>query len=124
MRLLLRLLVAALALWVAVQLVPGIDYDGHWAGLLGVALVFGVVNAVIRPILVVLTCPLVLLTLGLFIFILNAFMLWLTGSLSGALGLGFRVSGFWPALVGGLVVGVVSTALNLFVGKGAGTEGR
>lgn len=117
MRFLIRLLVTAAALWVAVQLVPGIDYQGHWAGFLGVALIFGIVNAVIRPILKVLTCPIIVLTLGLFIFVLNALMLWLAGAISGALGIDFRVTGFWPALIGGLVVGIVSTLLNLFVGE-------
>lgn len=116
MRFFLRLLVTAAALWVAVRLVPGVQHVGPWYTLLGVALVFGIVNAVIRPLLMVLTCPLVVLTLGLFIFVLNALMLWLTGALSVALGLGFTVRGFVPALLGGLVVGIVSTVLNVFVG--------
>ena len=115
-----RLLVTAVALWVAVALVPGIEYQGGIGGLLGVALVFGIVNAVVRPILVVLTCPLVLLTLGLFLFVLNALMLWLTSALAGALGIHFTVSGFWAALLGGIVIGLVSTVLNVFVGQ----EGR
>jgi putative membrane protein len=116
MKFLIRLLITAAALWAAVALVPGIEHTGPWVNLLGVALVFGVVNAVIRPILLLLTCPLVLVTLGLFIFVLNALMLWLTGALSQALDLGFSVSGFFAALVGGLVVGLVSTALNIIVG--------
>lgn len=117
MRFLLRLLVTAAALWAAVVLIPGIEYVGQWPGFLGVALVFGVVNAVIRPILKLLTCPLVVLTLGLFIFILNAFLLWLSSQFAQALGLEFYVHGFWAALVGALLIGVVSTLLNLFVGK-------
>lgn len=117
MRFLLRLLATAAALWVAVILVQGIAYEGGPLGLLLVALVFGLVNAVIRPILKVLTCPLVVLTLGLFIFVLNAFMLWLTSEIAQALGVGFDVDGFWPALIGALIVGIVSTVLNLFVGK-------
>ena len=96
---------------------PGIEHAGPWIHLLGVAVIFGLVNAIIRPVLLALTCPLVLLTLGLFIFVLNALMLWLTGALSTALGLGFRVDGFLPALIGGLVVGIVSTVLNIFVGR-------
>ncbi|HLU26610.1 MAG TPA: phage holin family protein [Longimicrobiales bacterium] len=115
-----RLLITAAALWVAEALVPGIEYRGGIGGLLGVALIFGLVNAIVRPILVVLTCPLVLLTLGLFLFVLNAFLLWLTGALSGALGIDFHVQGFWAALLGGIVIGLVSTVLNVFVGK----EGR
>lgn len=117
MRFLLRLLATAASLWVAVALIPGISYTGGILGLLAVALVFGFVNAVIRPILKLLTCPLVVLTLGLFVFILNAFLLWLTAEMAQALGLGFHVEGFWAALVGALIVGIVSTVLNLFVGK-------
>jgi putative membrane protein len=117
MRFILRLLATAAALWVAVLLVPGIDYTGPWLNLLVVALVFGVVNAVVRPILVYLSCPIIVLTLGLFMFVLNALMLWLTGALSGALGIAFDVRGFVPALIGGLVVGLVSAVLNVFVGK-------
>jgi putative membrane protein len=117
MRFLLRLAITAAALWVSVQLIPGINYIGPWYGLLGVALVFGLVNAVIRPILLYLTCPLVLLTLGLFVLVLNALMLWLTAALAGALGIGFHVAGFLPALLGGLVVGITSTALTIVVGQ-------
>jgi putative membrane protein len=116
MQFILRLIATAAALWVAVALVPGIVYDGGIAGLLGVALVFGVVNAFIRPILQVLTCPLVVLTLGLFVFILNAFLLWLTAQLAQALGIQFDVIGFWSALVGAILIAIVSTVLNLFVG--------
>ncbi len=117
MRFLLRLLATAAALWVAVVLIPGISYTGGALGLLGVALVFGFVNAVIRPVLKVLTCPLVVLTLGLFVFVLNAFLLWLTSEIAQAFGIGFDVDGFIAALVGALIVGIVSTVLNLFVGK-------
>jgi putative membrane protein len=116
MRFLIRLLITAASLWAAVALIPGIRHDGSWLALLGVALVFGAVNAVIRPLLVVLTCPLVVLTLGLFILVLNALMLWITGALSDALGLGFQVAGFGAAFFGGIVVAIVSTALNLFLG--------
>jgi putative membrane protein len=117
MNFVIRLLVTAVALWAAVALVPGIENHAGWFHLVLVALIFGLVNAVIRPILLALTCPLVLLTLGLFIFVLNALMLWLTGYLSDVIGLGFHVDGFIPALIGGLVVGVVSTVLNIFVGR-------
>lgn len=98
------------------RLVPGIQHGGSGWGLLGVALVFGVVNALVRPLLLVLTCPLVVLTLGLFLLVLNALMLQLTAALSGALGLGFTVTGFGAAVLGAIVVAVVSAFLNLFVG--------
>lgn len=117
MRFLIRLGVTAAALWVAVRLIPGIAYSGDWLPFLGVALVFGVVNAVVRPILYALTCPIVLLTLGLFVFVLNGVMLLITASVAGALGIGFTVSGIVPAILGALVVGIVSAALNVFVGE-------
>lgn len=116
MHFILRLLATATALWVAEMVVPGITYTGGPLGLLLVALVFGFVNAIVRPVLKLLTCPLVILTLGLFIFVLNALMLWLTSALAQALGVGFTVRGFWAALVGAIIVGVVSMLLNLFVG--------
>jgi putative membrane protein len=116
MKFIVRLVITAVALWVAVYVVPGITHVGDSVRLLGVALVFGVVNATIRPVLKMLTCPLVLLTLGLFIVVLNALMLWLTGAISQQLNLGFSVEGFKPALLGGIVVGIVSTNRNLLVG--------
>jgi putative membrane protein len=112
----LRLLVTAASLWVAVKFVPGITYSGSWPGLLGVALVFGIVNAIVRPILYFLTCPLIVLTLGLFVLVLNALMLALTSALAQSFGISFHVNGFIPALIGGIVIGVVSAILNIFVG--------
>ena len=108
-----RLLVNAAALWVATQLVPGVTYAGGPLPMLAVALVFGVVNAILRPIAIVLTFPILIVTLGLFTFVINGVMLWLTSSLSDALGLAFHVSGFWAAFWGALVVTVVSWALSM-----------
>src|SRR5688500_5645685 len=116
MRFLLRLIVTAVALWVAVRFVPGIGWTGNPVGLLGVAVVFGLLNALVRPVLALLTCPLVMLTLGLFLLVLNGLMLWLTALLSTRLGLGFTVDGFLPAFIGALVVAVTSAVLSLFVG--------
>lgn len=115
MTFIIRLVLAAAALWVTVYLVPGITYTGPLLHLLVVALVFGVVNALVRPLLVALTCPLIILTLGLFALVLNGLMLWLTSALSGELGIDFHVSGFVPAFIGGLVFGIVSAILNIFV---------
>jgi putative membrane protein len=117
MRFMLRLLATAAALWVAVRLVPGIQFTGAWFHLVGVALVFGAINAVVRPIILLLTCPLVLITFGLFVFVLNGLMLLLTGALSTALGIDFRVDGIPAAIIGALIIGVVSTVLNIFVGS-------
>lgn len=115
MRLILRLLINAAALWAATRLVPGISFTGDWRLLFVVALVFGTLNASVRPVLMLLTLPFLIVTLGLFTFVLNAMMLWLTGTVSGALGLGFHVDGFWAAFVGALVVTIVSFALSLLV---------
>jgi putative membrane protein len=112
-RFLLRLLINAAALWAAVRLVHGITYVGGPVQLLGVALVFGAVNAVLRPILFVLSLPLLFLSLGLLTFVLNGILMLLTSSLSGALGLGFHVSGLWPAVVGAFVVSLASLVLHL-----------
>ena len=112
---LVRLLVNAAALWVATRLVPGVSYEGGALPMLGVALVFGVVNAFMGTAARILTFPLIILTLGLFWFVINGLMLWLTSSLSSALGLGFHVSGFWAAFWGGLVVSFVSMVLSMFV---------
>ena len=113
---LLRLLINAVALWVAIQVVDGIDYRGSWWSLLSVALVFGVLNASVRPLLKLLTIPLLIVTLGLFIFVINAAMLLLTGWVSGWLHLGFFIDGFWPAFRGGLVVSIVSLILSFATG--------
>ena len=117
MGLIVRLVVNALALWVATAVVPGLGFSGTWVSMLGVALVFGLVNALVRPALTMLTCPLVLLTLGLFTLVINALMLMLTGWLSERMGLGFTVDGFWAAFLGAIVVSVVSVAATLMLGK-------
>lgn len=116
MQFLIRLLINACALWAAIRLVPGISFEGGWGLLLLVALVFGVLNAVIRPILFILTLPALILTLGLFTFVLNAFMLWLTSATSDLFGLRFHVDGFGAAFIGALIVTVVSFALSMVVG--------
>jgi len=112
---LVRLLVTAAALWVATALVPGVAYTGGTLPFLGVALVFGVVNATLGPLAKILTFPLIIVTLGIFALVINGLMLWLTSSLSEALGLGFHVRGFWPAFFGALVVSIVSTVLSFAI---------
>ena len=117
MTILIRLLINAAALWAAVRLVPGVSFTGDWQRLLLVALVFGVLNVSLKPLLVVLTLPFLVVTLGLFTFVVNAALLWTTSALSGALGLGFHVSGFGAAFVGALVVSFVSVLLSMFVSQ-------
>lgn len=115
--LLIRWLINTLAIYLAIRLISGIHFDGGPGGLLAVAAIFGLVNSFLRPILTLLTCPLVLLTLGLFTFVINALLLLVTASLSGTLGLGLTVDGFWPALWAGILIGVVSTLISLLVGE-------
>ena len=110
-----RWLVNAAALWVATRIVPGVTFTGGWLPFLGVALIFGVVNAFIRPVAKVLTFPLIILTLGIFALVVNGLMLWLTSALSGVLVLGFHVRGFWAAFFGALVVSIVSTLLSMLI---------
>src|SRR2546426_6978945 len=112
MAFLFRLLINALALWVATRIVPGLSFDGPAPMVIAVALVFAVVNAIVRPILKILTFPALILTLGLFIFVINALMLWLTAELSEAFGLGFHVAGFRAALLCALVGSVGSLMLT------------
>jgi putative membrane protein len=116
--LLLHWVMNAAALWVAAWLLPGLDFRGTVVQLLLVAAVFGVVNSLLRPILTILTCPLIVITLGLFTLVINALMLLLTGALSERWGLGFTVSGFWAAFWGGLVVGLVSVVISLLLPGG------
>jgi putative membrane protein len=103
----------AAALWVAAAIIPGLDFTGGPGRLLLVAAVFGIVNSTLRPLLTILTCPLIIITLGLFTLIINALMLLVTGWLSESWNLGFMVSGFWAAFFGGLVVGLVSMLLSV-----------
>jgi len=112
-RLLLHWFCNAIALWLACHVIPGLNFSGTIVDMLLVAVVFGIVNSLLRPILTVLTCPLIVVTLGLFTLVINALMLQLTGWLSVRWDLGFTVAGFWAAFWGGLVVGLVSLILSL-----------
>jgi len=108
-----RLLVNAAALWVATRIVSGVTYTGGVLPILAVALVFGIVNAILKPVAIILTFPILIVTLGLFTLVINGVMLLLTSKLSDSLGLGFHVRGFWPAFWGALVVTLVSWLLSM-----------
>ncbi|AEW95540.1 MULTISPECIES: phage holin family protein [Streptomycetaceae] len=117
-RFVVKTLANAVALGVAVWLISGITLTGTSTGrkvltLVLVALVFGVVNWLVKPIVKVLSFPLFVLTLGLFTLVVNALMLLLTSWLAGRLHLAFHVSGFWAALIGGLIVSVVAWAMHM-----------
>ncbi|MEO7136618.1 MAG: phage holin family protein [Gemmatimonadales bacterium] len=115
--LLLHWVLNAAALWAAAALVPGLEFSGGVGRLLLVAAVFGAVNTTLRPLLTVLTCPLIIITLGLFTLVINALMLLVTGWLSESWNLGFTVTGFWSAFWGGLVVGLLSMVLSMVLGR-------
>jgi putative membrane protein len=114
-RFIIRLVVNAVAIWAAVQLVPGLNYVGSTTSLLIVALVFGVVNALVRPLLLLLTCPFIILTLGLFVLVVNTIMLSLTVWLSSVWDLGLTSTGFWATFLGALVISIVSSVINLLI---------
>ncbi len=122
-KLVIRWLINAVALYAAAELVPGIHADGGWQVLAVMALIFGLVNALISPVLKFLTCPLIMLTLGLFTLVINALMLQLASWLGRQLGLGFYVAGFWPAFWGALVISIVSFVLTMLIG-GNGDEDK
>jgi putative membrane protein len=116
-QLIVRLIINMIALAIAAAIVPGVQFSGgDGAAPIGsivlVALIFGLVNAVIKPVLAFITCPFYVLTLGLFTFVINALMLMLTSWLVGPR---FVVEGFWPALLGSIVISLVSTLLSIFV---------
>ena len=115
--LLVRWVINALALYAAFNIIPGIHFEKGPVALLIVAALFGIVNSALRPILTVLTCPLVVLTLGLFTFVINALLLLITAWLSNQFDLGFHVDSFGAAFVGGLLIGIVSLVLSLMVGQ-------
>lgn len=111
MRLILKLLINAAALWVAGYLVTGIDLEGTFWTILLVALVFGLVNTLVKPVLKALSLPVIILSLGLALLVINAAMLGLTAAITDAL----SIKDFWSALLGAIVISVVSAVLGVFV---------
>lgn len=112
-----RVLIYAAALWVAVQLVPGLDFEGSWLALLGIALVLGIINVIVKPLLTVLSLPLIVLTLGLFLLVVNAIALAIVIAISGALDLGLTTTGFGATFVGAVVVSLVAWGLETLTGR-------
>ncbi len=107
---LIRVVVNAVALVIVAYLLPGVSVTG-WVGALVAALVLGIVNAILRPILVILTLPVQILTLGLFTLVINGLLFWWVGHW----GIGLVVDGFWAAFWGAIVLGIVSTVLSWIV---------
>jgi len=117
MKLLIRWIISALALFAAAWLVPGIAVEGNgWVVYAVMAVILGLVNAIVRPLLKLLTCPLILLTLGLFVLVINGITLWLASSIAiNWFNVGFYVDGFWSALLGALIVSIVTVILSALV---------
>jgi len=117
MKLLIRWVISSLALFAAAWLVPGIQVDGGgWVVYAAMAVILGLVNAIVRPILKLLTCPLILLTLGLFVLVINGATLWLASAIAvNWFNVGFYVDGFWSALLGALIVSIVTVVLSALV---------
>jgi putative membrane protein len=115
---LLQVLVNAAALYVAVLIVPNLEFveGGEWWKFLLVAVAFSLLNSFLRPILRILTFPITIVTMGLFLLVINAAMLLLTGAISEQLGLGFSVGDFWAALLGSIVISIVGWILSMVVG--------
>jgi putative membrane protein len=117
-RLILRWAINAIAIWAAISLLQGRGIDvqqGGWGPILALAVIFGLLNALVRPVIELLTCPLILLTLGLGTLLINTLLFWLTGLIGAQFDLGFTVDGFWPAFWGALIVSVVSFALTMLL---------
>jgi putative membrane protein len=122
MRLIIRVLITAASLLVAILLLPGIELTAgstlsKVTTLIVVALIFGVVNAVLKPIVKVVGCVFYILTLGLIGLVVNALLLWLTSWVADKLNLPFHITGFWPAFWGAIIIGVVGWLLNITLGE-------
>ncbi|MEJ7803862.1 MAG: phage holin family protein [Candidatus Limnocylindria bacterium] len=118
-----QILINAAALYVAVLIVPNLEFTGEWWKLLLVAAIFGLVNTFVRPILRIFTLPITVLTLGLFLLVINALMLLLTGAISNELNLGLTVGDFLAALLGSTVISIVGMLLSAVIG-GSRVAGR
>ena len=117
MKLLIRWVIASLALFAAVWFVPGIRVAGNaWIIYAVMAVILGLVNAIVRPLLKLLTCPFIILTLGLFTLVINGLTLWLASTIAvNWFHVGFYVDGFWAAFLGGLIVSIVTVILSALV---------
>lgn len=111
-------LINTIAIMIAIKFVPGVTFTGEWWGILLTGVVFGFVNAIIRPVVKLFTFPLLILSLGLFSFIINAMMLGITSWISEQLNLGFNVEGFKAAFLGSLIISLITLTLSCLVNAG------
>jgi putative membrane protein len=110
----LRWIINAIAIFLAIKFVPGIHL-GSLLSIIWLALIFGLANAFLRPLLKLLTCPLIILTLGLFTLLINTFLFWLTGQIGHLFGIMLTFDGFWPVFLGALVISVVSIVMSVIL---------
>ncbi len=111
-----NLLINAIALYAAVALISGIvPQSSNWLSFIWLALIFGLINAILKPVLTVVGCPFIILTLGLGALLINTLLFYLAGEIGTRFGVGFTVAGFWPAFFGALVVSIVSFMLGIFI---------
>ncbi len=114
--LILRIMINALSIAVAVRLIQGLNFTGEWWNMIIIGAIFGIVNTLIKPLITLFAIPLIIFTLGLFTFIVNTLMLIITAKLSISFNLGFHIDGFWPAFKGALIVSIVSMLLSWITG--------
>ncbi len=114
--LILRIMINALSIAAAIKLVEGITFTGEWWKMIIIGAIFGIMNSLLKPLMMIFTFPLIVLTLGLFTLVVNAMMLLITAGLSGPLKLGLQIHGFWPAFWGALIVSLVSMLLSWLTG--------
>ena len=114
--LILRIMINALSIAIAVKVVDGIVFTGEWWKMIIIGAFFGIVNSFLKPLITFFTLPLIILSLGLFTLIVNTLMLLITVSLSGPLELGLQIHGFWPAFKGALIISIVSMVLSWLTG--------
>jgi putative membrane protein len=118
MKFIIRWAVNAVALYAAIAIMDGngiTPQNTNWLSFVWLALIFGLINAILRPLLALITCPFIILTLGLGTLLINTLMFYLAGLIGQSFGVGFTVDGFVPAFLGALIVTVVSFVLNLFL---------
>lgn len=115
-KLALRIMINALSIGIAVKLVDGITFTGEWWKLIIIGIIFGIVNSIVKPIIAFFSLPLIVLTLGVFLIVINALMLMLTAKLSVPFNLGLYIDGFIPALWGSIIISLISLILSWFAG--------
>ena len=117
MKFIIRWGINAVALWAAIAILPGLVMEGNWTGIVILALIFGLVNALLRPLIKLLTCPLIIVTLGLFTLVINTLLFAITAWVGDWIGLTLTISDpfWWNAFLGSLVVSIVSILLSLIL---------